>query len=100
MIMTEVSSQPVPATATALTGTGRDVASAFEPVMLRQAIEIMLPKPAQTLCGGFAGETWRSMLAERLAEALAQHGGVGIAQAVASALARVHPGPVGAREDS
>jgi flagellar protein FlgJ len=90
MIMTEVSSQPLPATAATLAGTGRDVASAFEAVMLRQAIEIMLPKPAQSLCGGFAGETWRSMLAERLAEALAQRGGVGIAQAVSSTLARAH----------
>jgi hypothetical protein len=40
------------------------------------------------------------MLAERLAEALAQRGGVGIAHAVASTLARAHPGPAGAREDS
>ena len=55
--------------------------------MLRQALELMLPKTGQDLFGGgFAGETWRSMLAERLAEALAQRGGVGIARTLAATL--------------
>ena len=65
----------------------RDATSAFEAVMLRQALEIMLPKTGEGLFGGgFAGETWRSMLAERLAETLAQRGGVGIERAVAATL--------------
>lgn len=67
---------------------GGDAARAFEAIILRQSIEIMLPRTGQSLFGGgFAGETWRSMLAERLAEALAQVGGTGIAQAVAPSLA-------------
>jgi flagellar protein FlgJ len=87
-------------------GTERQAATAFEALVLRQAIEIMLPKTGQGLLGGgFAGETWRSMLADRLAEALAQQGGVGIAQAVSPTLAAVSAGsgqavvPAGAGAD-
>jgi peptidoglycan hydrolase FlgJ len=70
------------------TGAGREAASAFEAVLLRQAMETMLPKAGPSLFGGgFANETWRSMFAEKLAESLARRGGVGIAQAVATTLA-------------
>jgi hypothetical protein len=79
--------RPAQGAPSATAGAGRDAARAFEAVMLRQSIEIMLPKTAQSLFGGgFAGETWRSMMAERLAEVLAQCG-MGVAQVVAPALA-------------
>ena len=52
----------------------------LESVFLSQFISEMLPKDAQSVYGqGYAGDMWRSMLAERVADQMAASGRVGIA---------------------
>lgn len=65
--------------------TGRDKASfvKFEAMVLRNFVEAMLPKSAETVYGkGLAGDMWKSMLAEQVANVVAERGGVGIANRV------------------
>jgi Rod binding domain-containing protein len=101
MIAIPAGSQTLPALAAAEARGADNAAKAFEAVLLRQALEMMLPKAAQSgLGGGFAGETWRSFLAERLADAIAQRGGVGIAQTIGSTLAVSDSGQAGTGKDS
>ncbi|MCK0207931.1 rod-binding protein [Starkeya koreensis] len=58
----------------------------FEAMALGGFIEQMLPKTSATLYGaGTAGQVWRSMLAERIADRIAQAGGIGIAERIATA---------------
>lgn len=62
--------------------TGRDKASfvKFEAMVLRNFVEAMLPKSAEAVYGkGLAGDMWKSMMAEQVANVVAQRGGVGIA---------------------
>lgn len=55
----------------------------FEAMMLQQMIQQMMPKEAGAVYGeGFAGDMWRSMQAEKIGEAFAERGGIGIAEAV------------------
>ena len=52
----------------------------LEAVFLSQFITEMLPKDAQSVYGqGYAGDMWRSMLAERVADQMAASGRIGIA---------------------
>ena len=52
----------------------------LESVMLGEFIGEMLPKDAQSVYGqGYAGDMWRSMLAERVADQIAASGRLGIA---------------------
>ncbi|WP_062014316.1 rod-binding protein [Aureimonas sp. AU4] len=56
---------------------------AFESFVLRSFIEEMLPKENKAVFGsGTAGNIWRSMLAERIADEMAAGGGIGIAKAI------------------
>jgi Rod binding domain-containing protein len=49
-------------------------------MILRNFVEAMLPKSAETVYGkGLAGDMWKSMMAEQVANVVAQRGGVGIA---------------------
>lgn len=58
----------------------------FEAMALGGFIEQMLPKTSATLYGaGTAGQVWRSMLAERIADRIAQAGGIGLAERIATA---------------
>ncbi|OXT02498.1 hypothetical protein B7H23_06265 [Notoacmeibacter marinus] len=60
----------------------------FEAMMLQQMIQQMMPKEAGAVYGeGFAGDMWRSMQAEKIGEAFAERGGIGIAEAVSSRFA-------------
>jgi Rod binding domain-containing protein len=62
--------------------TGRDKASfvKFEAMVLRNFVEAMLPKSAEAVYGkGLAGDMWKSMMAEQVANVVAERGGVGIA---------------------
>ncbi len=60
----------------------------FEAMMLQQMIQQMMPKDAGAVYGeGFAGDMWRSMQAEKMAESFAERGGIGIAKTLASRLA-------------
>lgn len=55
----------------------------FEAMVLQTFIQNMLPKDAGTVYGkGMAGDMWKSLLAEQLAGAMAERGGIGISQRV------------------
>jgi len=52
----------------------------FEAMVLGSFIQSMLPAEAgEAYGGGFAGDMWKSMLAQHMADAVATRGGVGIA---------------------
>jgi len=58
----------------------------FEAMVLQTFIHNMLPKDAEGVYGkGFAGDMWKTQMAERLADTVAERGGIGIARALASA---------------
>ena len=70
----------------------RQQAEDFEGVFLNTLFKEMfssLKTDASALGGGFAEETWRGIQSERMAEAVAADGGVGIADAVYSDLLAV-----------
>ncbi len=72
------------ASATAVTPV-RDKASfvKFEAMVLRNFVEAMMPKSAEAVYGkGLAGDMWKSMMAEQVANVVAERGGVGIADRV------------------
>jgi len=55
----------------------------FEAMVLQTFLQSMLPKETESVYGeGMAGEMWQSMLAEHLANSLAQRGGIGIADRI------------------
>jgi hypothetical protein len=57
----------------------------FEAFVLQSFVQSMLPKASATLFGkGTAGEVWRSMLAEKIGQQIAQSGTVGIAERIAA----------------
>jgi peptidoglycan hydrolase FlgJ len=51
----------------------------FEAMVLQNFIDTMLPDNNASLGGGMAGEMWKGLLAEKLAGAMAERGGIGIA---------------------
>ncbi len=60
-----------------------DTFAKFEAMVLQTFIQSMLPKEADAVYGeGVAGEMWQSVLAEQLGNALAQRGGIGIADRI------------------
>jgi hypothetical protein len=55
----------------------------FEAMVLQTFIQNMLPKDTQDVYGkGVAGDMWKSQLAERLADVVAERGGIGIARSL------------------
>jgi Rod binding domain-containing protein len=55
----------------------------FEGMVLGSFIKSMLPEDTQTVYGGgMAGDMWRSLMADEMGTAIAQAGGVGIAQSL------------------
>ncbi|MEX0346140.1 MAG: rod-binding protein [Rhizobiaceae bacterium] len=61
----------------------QDVRVKFEGMVLQTFIESILPKDTDSAFGsGLAGEMWRSMLSEKIANVVAEHGGVGIANRI------------------
>ena len=55
----------------------------FEAMVLQTFIQNMLPKDTEAVYGkGLAGEMWKSQLAERLADVMADRGGIGIARSM------------------
>ncbi|CAG0966589.1 MAG: flagellar biosynthesis protein FlgJ [Rhizobiaceae bacterium] len=79
--MTETRNAASAATATPV----RDKASfvKFEAMVLRNFVEAMMPKSAEAVYGkGLAGDMWKSMMAEQVANVVAERGGVGIADRV------------------
>lgn len=60
----------------------------FEAMVLSQFVQSMMPQKAEAVFGnGNAGQIWKSMLAEKVADQAAQAGGIGIAQRLATAFA-------------
>jgi len=65
----------------------RSPAKQFEAMILTQFVETMLPQDSEEIFGkGTAGEIWKSMLAEQVANQLAASGGVGIADLISDTL--------------
>lgn len=57
-----------------------DAYKRFEAVVLQTFVRSMLPKEAEQVYGkGMAGDMWKSMMAERIADVIADRGGIGIA---------------------
>jgi len=57
----------------------------FEAMVLSGFVDSLLPKASSTLFGaGTAGQVWRSMLAERIADEVSKSGGIGLAQRLAA----------------
>lgn len=55
----------------------------FEAVILQNFIQTMMPKDTTSVYGeGLAGDMWQSMMAEKLADAVAERGGIGIADRI------------------
>lgn len=55
----------------------------FEAMVLQTFIQNMLPKDTEGVYGkGLAGDMWKSQLAERLADVMAERGGIGIARSM------------------
>jgi peptidoglycan hydrolase FlgJ len=75
-----------------------DAFSQLEAVVMQTFIQSMLPKNAKNVFGkGLAGDIWRSMLAEKLANEMARSGQVGLAKrlqagSAAGRLAQSSPG--------
>jgi len=88
-----VAQTPRPAGAVHLPATNRQDAAqkayrGFEAAVLGDFVQAMMPKDAKSVFGsGTSGEIWKSMLAEKIGEQLAQSGGVGLA----AQLAASHP---------
>jgi flagellar protein FlgJ len=67
------------------TGPGKspDTFKRFEAMVLETFIQNMLPKNAENVYGkGVAGDMWKSMLAGKLADAMAERGGIGISDRI------------------
>ncbi len=62
---------------------GGDKFKRFEAMVLQTFIQNMLPKDTEQVYGkGLAGDMWKSQLAERMADAMATRGGIGIAKSL------------------
>lgn len=55
----------------------------FEAMVLTTFIQNMMPKDTEGVYGqGLAGDMWKSQLAEKVADVMAAHGGIGIAKSM------------------
>lgn len=62
---------------------GKESFVQFESMVLRNFVEAMLPKESEAVYGkGLAGDMWKSMMAERIADVVAERGGIGISDRV------------------
>ena len=62
----------------------------FEAVLLQNMVEAMMPKDTEAMTGsGTAGQIWKSMLAEKIAEEIARSGTLGIAKQIAAGEAAI-----------
>jgi Rod binding domain-containing protein len=65
------------------TAPGKESFVQFESMVLRNFVEAMLPKESEAVYGkGLAGDMWKSMMAERVADVVAERGGIGISDRV------------------
>lgn len=77
---------PVPGTGTSApvrATTLPDAFVRFEAMVLQTFFQSMLPQDTESVYGeGLAGDMWQSMLAEQLGNAVAERGGIGIAERI------------------
>ena len=67
----------------AITAANLDAPQKFEAYLIQTMIEQMLPAAGESTFGsGFSGGAWRSMMAARVADVVASHGGLGIASRI------------------
>jgi Rod binding domain-containing protein len=60
-----------------------DAAEKFESFVLQSFIQEMMPDNASEVYGsGIAGDFWKSMMSEKIAEQVAARGGIGIAETI------------------
>ena len=79
---------PAPRAAAPVPSRAQSAGTKLESVVLTEFIGAMLPKDAPAAFGqGYAGDMWRSMLAERVADQIAASGRLGLA----SRLVASHP---------
>lgn len=72
--------RPAPRAAEAV---GKDPRVAFEAMVLRSFTNLMMPTGADSAFGGgLAGDYWKSMLADQIADQIANSGGIGIARSM------------------
>ncbi len=79
---------PVPTGAASLRATAQpktDTYRKFEAVLLQNFVESMLPKDDETFGDAASAGIYRSMMAEQLANQIANAGGIGIAKAIEKA---------------
>ncbi|WP_419909701.1 rod-binding protein [Hoeflea sp.] len=94
-----IAGRPVGADVKAQTGTAPQAYKEFEAMVLQSFIKSMLPNDAENLYGsGTAGDIWKGMMAEQLGKALAEGGGIGIAEQLASQRQPAQPDENHARE--
>lgn len=68
-----------------------DAAQKFEAFVLQTFIQEMMPKESEAVYGsGIAGDFWKSMMSEKIAEQVAERGSVGIADYVRAGHAAAH----------
>lgn len=78
-----VAETPTPPTSGRMEQGPADQFRRFEAMVLQTFIQNMLPKDAEGVYGkGLAGDMWKSQLAERLADVMAERGGIGIARSM------------------
>ena len=59
----------------------RSVSERFESMIMQVMLQSMLPSDMEQVYGsGLAGDMWKSMLAEKIAESMARHGQLGLAK--------------------
>lgn len=65
------------------TGGTPEAFAKFEAMVLQTFLQSMLPKDTSSVYGeGMAGEMWQTLLAEKLGDAMAARGGIGIADRI------------------
>lgn len=71
------------ATQPAGTAGPRSVGERFESMIMQVMLQSMLPSDMEQVYGsGLAGDMWKSMLAEKIAESMARHGQLGLANSL------------------
>lgn len=62
-----------------------DALKKFEGMVLAKFLDTMMPENSSVFGGGTAGSTWKTMLTEKIGDAIADAGGIGIAERMARA---------------
>lgn len=74
---------PVPDASAQAKSPNADTFAKFEAVVLQTFLQSMMPSDTESVYGeGIAGDMWQSMMAEQLANVMAERGGIGIADRI------------------